>query len=194
MCLPYTGNARGVKASRLEGSQVRQDSHLVQVEHDIQLAYGTEIAVQRLHIRVHELKHDQRVFVAVHASQHKEGRVASVNHLNIHAAAEERVCSDVPVEYGITVAGALRSMREQTRSSRLVVAVLNNRALLVAARQALAHDFALQDSPLFNRDVLREAAGDAAARQFTILPWALTRVCLQHVPRSTAPSASAPAC
>ena len=57
-------------------------AHLVKVEHNVELAHGTEVPVQRLHVRVDELKHDQRVFVAIHASQHKEGCVASVNHLS----------------------------------------------------------------------------------------------------------------
>ena len=76
----------------------------------------------------------------------------------MHTDAEERTRSDVPVACGNAVAGVLRARREQARSSCLVVAVLDYGALLVAARQALAHDFALQDATLFNGDVLREAA------------------------------------
>ena len=81
--------------------------------------------------------------------------------------------SAAPVACGIAVVGALTAMRKGARSTRLVVAVLDNGALLVAARQALAHDFAFQDATLFNGDVLRGRGGVAAACQVTATAWAL---------------------
>lgn len=68
-------------ASRQPARERAATSHLVEVEHDVQLAHGAEVAVQRLHVRVHQLQHDERVFVAVNASKHEERRVPPVHHL-----------------------------------------------------------------------------------------------------------------
>lgn len=60
---------------------VDEHVHLVEVEHNVQLANSTKVAIHRLHHEMNNLRDGQLVLVVVDAHDEVKGSVAPVNNL-----------------------------------------------------------------------------------------------------------------